>query len=81
MPLYDYYCESCGATKDDVLCQPEDIIKCDVCEAEMRKRPNGFSFRMTPGSISKFKKKFGKNVPPDYKTRGGCNIYGKPRGS
>jgi hypothetical protein len=38
-----------------------------------------FGFTFTPSGISKFKKKYGKSVPPEYKTSGGANIYGVPR--
>lgn len=79
MPLYDYYCEKCGATKEDVLVKIEDKVNCDMCDTEMRRKPVSFSFNFTPGAISKYKKKIGKNVPQEYKRTGGCNIYGVPR--
>lgn len=80
MPLFDYYCKSCGFEEDDVLVKnADDIVICKICENELEKRPPNFSFRMTPGAISKWKKKYGNTLPQEYKTSGGCNIYSRPR--
>lgn len=80
MPIFDYYCEKCEYTEDDVyLKHAEDIVECPNCGAELKKRPPNFSFRLTPGAISKHKKRYGNRVPDEYKTSGGANIYGVPK--
>ena len=80
MPIFDYYCKGCGFSEDDVFVHdPDKVILCKMCETPMDKRPPNFSFRMTPGAISKFKRKYGKRVPDSYKTTGGANIYGVPK--
>lgn len=80
MPLFDYKCTKCEAIKEDEFIKDSnEKVLCDVCGAEMEKLPSNFAFTMTPGSISKFKKKYGKSVPPEYKTGAGANVYGIPR--
>lgn len=80
MPLFDFQCKKCGATKEDEYLQDADTpVMCTMCDTQMEKLVSGFSFTMTPGAISKHKKRFGKSVPPEYKTGAGANIYGVPR--
>lgn len=82
MPLYDFECKKCKASLcDELINDPDTVVSCPNCGEAMTKLPNSFSFSMTPGPISKFKKKVGKSIPPDYKTTGGANIYGVPRRS
>lgn len=76
MPLFDYQCKKCGNSEKDVLVtNAEDIVKCKLCGEDMEKLPSAFSFTFTPGPISKFKRKYGNTVPPEYKTGGSVNIY------
>ncbi len=80
MPIFDFYCEECGADQNDVLINDADApVLCLECGKPMSKRPPMFSFTMTPGAISKTKRTMGNTVPPEYKTSGGANIYGVPR--
>jgi hypothetical protein len=79
MPIFDYKCTKCEAVKQDELVKdPDASIFCDFCGQEMTKLQHSFSFTFTPGPISKFKKKYGKHVPSEYKTGAGANIYGVP---
>jgi len=82
MPIFDYICPKCGQDKDDeyVRNADEDIF-CHICKTKMDKKPSNFSFNFSPPGITKFKRKYGKTVPPEYKTTGGANIYGVPRKS
>ena len=81
MPIFDFYCE-CGEEQEDVyLRNAEDEVLCTKCNKPMEKRPPNFSFSLTPGAITRFKSKFGKRPPAEYKTSGGANIYGVPRKS
>lgn len=80
MPIFDFYCETCGFTEDDVLVRNDEDHACKMCDNEkMTKKMPSFSFSFTPPGVSKFKKKYGKSVPQDYKTTGGANVYGKPK--
>lgn len=80
MPIFDFYCKECGEESKDVfLRDSEEEVKCPKCDTPMNKRPPIFSFSMTPGAISKWKKRYGKSLPPEYKTSGGANIYGVPK--
>lgn len=79
MPIHDMICRECGHQENDVLHGVDEEVKCTKCSKPMELLPSTFSFSMTPGSISKFKRKVGKSVPSDYKTSGGANIYGVPR--
>jgi putative FmdB family regulatory protein len=82
MPLFDYYCSKCGYEENDVFVQKfDEEVKCKECKELMEKRPPNFSFSFTPAGITRFKTKYGKSVPPEYKTSGGANIYGVPRKS
>lgn len=79
MPIYDFHCENCGAKLNDHLVKADEEVLCKECGTPMTKCLGTFSFKFTPSSISKFKKKVGNTLPPEYKTSGGANIYGIPR--
>lgn len=79
MPIYDYKCKSCGFSKTDVLVRVEEKVMCTECGKEMERQMGTFSFNFTPSGMSKFKKKYGKRVPDEYKTTGGANFYAKPK--
>ena len=79
MPLYDLQCKKCGTSMlDELIMNPNEETKCPVCDGIMERKMGSFSFTMTPGAISKHKKRFGNKVPPEYKTSGGVNLYGVP---
>lgn len=80
MPIYDLRCNKCQTVEEDVLLKVDEEYKCK-CGEVMERLPSTFGFNFTPSGISKFKKRVGKSVPPEYKTQGGANIYGVPRKS
>lgn len=81
MPIHDVLCRECGHQVDDVLHSIDEEVKCEKCGKIMELLPAAFSFSVTPGSISKWKKRYGNTLPPEYKTSGGANIYGIPKKS
>jgi len=46
MPLYDFYCEKCGAERIDVLCSLTDGVMCDKCYTSMQRKCNCKHFRL-----------------------------------
>jgi putative FmdB family regulatory protein len=46
MPIYDYYCESCGEELTDVYAKVSDIIKCKQCGAILKRATNCHSFKL-----------------------------------
>ena len=72
--LFDYKC-SCNHKEIDVYVHnSEEIITCRKCGNTMTKQMPLVSFVITPHEISSYKKKYGNNLPSNYKPTGGANF-------
>lgn len=77
--LFDYQCE-CGHKEIDVLVRASDaVVLCSKCGKEMNKMMPSVSFKFTPHGMSSYKKKYGNNLPPNYKPTGGANFVPTPK--
>jgi len=81
MPIHDAICRECGHQESDILHKVDEEVKCPKCSKVMELLPSTFAFNFASPGVTKFKRRYGNTVPPEYKTSGGANVYGIPRKS
>ena len=52
MPLYEYNCESCSYSFDKMVMRHDSLVKCPVCQGDVKKLMSTFSVGHSAGEPS-----------------------------